>query len=153
MRAPALIAGATLLAANVVLASVVAYAVRGRARAEAELAIEQGAHAATRAEVSRLEQQVEREKDLQMHLARKAVDDLAEKQKEYEALSAVMKDMSTPLRRGERFDEQLFVEGCSNTLLKLYDRAGITTYISTTRLSPYWKARAGVTVIETVSRN
>lgn len=149
MKPLAVLAGAALLIANLILAGVVGHAVRGRAKAEAALQAEELSHAATRDNVARLERQVDTEKEIQKHLALKAVEDLAEKDKEYDKLLQYTRLLSTPFAEGEAYEDGYRIAGCSVYQLKVYGN-GIERYIPTGSLGAFWKTRAGVTVIEAV---
>lgn len=153
MKTPLAIAIGLLVAANVVLASVVGYSVWGRAKAEAALEQETATRQHAEKMVESLASQVAEVKAEQRQQEKRHLDDLAAKQKETDAAWAYATEMGTPLKTGETFDGDYFVDGCSNTLLKLRDAKGNERYVSTSGLLPYWKARAGVTVIEAVSRN
>lgn len=148
MKTPLVIAGALLLVANLGLALVVSYSVRAREGAEVALAAEKHAHAATQSEVDRLKRQIDHEQELQKQLARDAVRDLGAKQKEIDAAWALAGEMAKPFVRGERYDDSYRIEGCSATALKLLSATGGERWIPTKSLEAYWKARAGVTVID-----
>ena len=154
MKTPIALALALLLAAtNAATVWMVATVMSGRQNAENDLRTEVIAHASTRSEIGSLKTEIDLQKKIVDNIAIKSVEDLREQEKKYNDLLSLMGEMSKPIVRGERYEDGSRIDGVSNVQIRIFTTDGSDRYIATSGLSPYWKARAGVTVIEAVNRH